>query len=82
MFEPFLVEVYNSYQNLNIFLERSTEYNPLGRNQTYEEAIAIDRENIALLEKHGIDIDVCVDLTHANWKENLVGFIKHWNTSE
>ncbi|MNC51398.1 hypothetical protein D3C75_1006900 [compost metagenome] len=78
LFEPFLVEVYNSYQNLNIFLERSTEYNPLGRNQTYEEAVAIDRDNIALLDKHGVGIDFIVDLTHANWKENLVGFIKAW----
>lgn len=82
LFEPFLVEVYNSYQNLNIFLERSTEYNPLGRNQTLEEAIEIDRQNILLLEKHGIGIDVCVDLTYANWKDDLVSYIKHWNTSE
>lgn len=82
LFEPFLVEVYNSYQNFNIYLERSTKYNPLGRNQTQEQAEAIDRENVALLEKHGISIDYIVDLTSPNWKENLVGCIKMWAEPE
>lgn len=78
LFEPFLVEVYNSYQNFNIYLKRSTEYNPLGRNQTLEEAIAIDERNLQLLGKHGIDLHVVVDLTEEHWKENLVYAIKTW----
>lgn len=78
LFEPFLVEVYNSYQNFNIYLKRSTEYNPLGRNQTLDEAVVIDEQNLQLLEKHNIKIDVVVDLTGPTWKEDLVQLIKTW----
>lgn len=33
---------YNQYTNVDIFLNRKKEYNPLGRNETEEGAIAID----------------------------------------
>lgn len=78
LFEPFLVEVFNSYQNFNIYLKRSTEYNPLGRNQTLEEAVVIDEQNLKLLEKHNIKIDVAVDLTQPNWKEELLYLVDTW----
>lgn len=78
LFEPFLVEVFNSYKNFNIYLKRSTEYNPLGRNQTLEEAVIIDEQNLALLEKHNINIDLVMDLTLPTWKEDLVQVIKAW----
>jgi nicotinamide riboside kinase len=37
-FEPFLLELFNSYHNINFLLERTKDYNPVGRNQTKEEA--------------------------------------------
>ncbi|MNC17403.1 hypothetical protein D3C75_652800 [compost metagenome] len=78
LFEPFLVEVFNSYNNLNIYLKRSTEYNPLGRNQTLEEAIVIDEQNLKLLDKHDIAVNIIVDLTVPDWKEQLLSQIQWW----
>lgn len=78
LFEPFLVEVFNSYNNLNIYLKRSTVYNPVGRNQTLEEAIAIDEKNLELLATHNIDVHLAVDLTAPDWKEALLANIKLW----
>ena len=43
-FKPFLMEVFNSYDNINIMLSRDFEYNPNGRNQTADEAEQIDDE--------------------------------------
>jgi len=45
-FNELIVKTYNSYNNINIFLERSDyhEYQKYGRKQTLEEAIKIDNE--------------------------------------
>ena len=43
------------YNSLNIVLERKTEYDPNGRNQTLEEAESIDTEMINVLKE--VDID-------------------------
>jgi nicotinamide riboside kinase len=50
-FEPLLVEVFNSYDNINIFLERPEEYSEIGRNQNHAEAIEVDKATIDLLER-------------------------------
>lgn len=42
-FIPFVMELWNSYDNINFLLSRDFEYQPLGRNETEEEAKAIDR---------------------------------------
>lgn len=77
-FEPFLVEVFNSYDNYNIYLQRQVTYNPLGRNQTLEEAVEIDIANLRLLQKHGIKIHMSVDITDPFWKENVLNAIAAW----
>lgn len=77
-FESLLVEVFKSYDNLNILLKRSTAYNALGRNQTEEEAMALDNSNIELLNKHGIAIDYEVDLTALEWRRMLIERVKDW----
>ncbi len=41
LFESFLVEVFNTYNNINIMLNRTKPYVPLGRNQTEEESDVI-----------------------------------------
>lgn len=41
-FKNLVMEVWDKYDNVNFFLRRVKEYNPVGRNQTEEEARAID----------------------------------------
>ena len=54
-FEPFIMEVFNSYNNINILLERNVPYDPNGRNQTPEEAVEIDHEMQLFLDTHNIE---------------------------
>lgn len=53
-FAPFVAEVFNSYDNINILLERNPDYQYVeaGRNQTYQEALDKDREVLDLLHKY------------------------------
>lgn len=53
-FPSFLLEVFNSYENINILLSRDFEYNPVGRNQTATEALEIDAMLHRTLEENGI----------------------------
>ncbi len=50
----FINSMFDSYENINIFLQRVQTYNPNGRNETEEEAIHIDK----LIQKFLIDNDV------------------------
>lgn len=45
-FRQFILDVYNSYNNMNFYIKRSDEflYDPVGRNQTKSEAMEIDRK--------------------------------------
>jgi len=45
-----VLKVNKSFDNINIFLNRTKKYNPSGRNQTAEESIQIDRDILELLE--------------------------------
>ena len=42
-FQALTYELWNTYDNINIFLNRKKKYNPNGRNQSYEEAVKIDK---------------------------------------
>lgn len=53
-FEKFVKEMFMSYDNINVFLERVKPYNPNGRNQTFEEATSIDAQIKQFLEDHNI----------------------------
>lgn len=53
-FEPFLMEVWNSYENHNVLLGRDFEYQPNGRNQTAEEAIGVDNTIVDFLNSRKI----------------------------
>jgi len=53
-FEPMLMEVWNSYENLNFLLGRDFEYQPIGRNQTADEAVEVDNTILNFLNDHGI----------------------------
>ncbi len=46
LFKDFVLDTYNRYNNLNIFLQRNVEEHPYqeyGRSQTLDEAIEIDK---------------------------------------
>ena len=45
---------FNSYRNLNFFLNRVVKYNPVGRNESEEEAIEVDKQTKAFLASHNI----------------------------
>lgn len=56
-FEEVIVKQFNLFNNINFYLERDSEahpYNPKGRMQTEEGAIAKDDETKAFLDKYNI----------------------------
>lgn len=79
-YESLVMDVFNTYDNLNFFINRKKPYNPVGRNQTEEEAKEIDeriktfcqQHDISYLIKDGTElgyIDI-VDITLRYIKEN------------
>jgi hypothetical protein len=42
-FKALVLEEFNKYKNLNFFIERRKRYNPVGRNETEEQAHEVDR---------------------------------------
>ncbi len=53
-FADLVFELWATYDNYNFFIERSKPYNPIGRNQTAEEAAEIDRKIVNMLDEHSI----------------------------
>lgn len=49
-----ILEVYNSYNNLNFFINRTKEYKQYGRNQTETEARALDNSVARMLQEYQI----------------------------
>lgn len=79
-YESLVMDVFNTYDNLNFFINRKKPYNPVGRNQTEEEAKEIDERIKIFCQKHDISylikdgtelgyIDI-VDITLKYIKEN------------
>lgn len=69
-YEKEVVDLFNSYNNLNIFVRRNpAEFTQIGRNHNLEESIKKDKEILDFLDKHDIpfivydqkDIDFIVD---------------------
>lgn len=58
-FNKMVLDVFNSYDNLNYLLTRTKQYNPIGRNQTEKESDDIGNEIRTLLRDHSIN-HVCV----------------------
>lgn len=54
-FNEMVLEVFNSYNNLNYLLRRTKPYNPIGRNQTEEESDNIGCEIEQMLVDNSID---------------------------
>jgi len=51
-FKNFVVDRYQSLDNIDIFVNRVKKYNPIGRLQTEEEANLIDKEIMKMLTKY------------------------------
>jgi len=54
-FKKFILKEFNKFNNLNILLKRKKKYNPIGRNQTEEEAKQIDNNIKNFLQNNNID---------------------------
>lgn len=54
-FKPLIREMFDRYDNINYFLIREKAYNPIGRNQTEEEAKELDNQIKNLLIDEGLE---------------------------
>lgn len=54
-FKPLIREMFDRYDNINYFLIREKAYNPVGRNQSEDEARQLDAKIKNLLISEGID---------------------------
>ena len=52
--EDLVMAIYNSYENINFFINRTKPYNPKGRNQTAEESDALSKTIKELYDRLGI----------------------------
>lgn len=59
-FKNLVVEEFNRYNNLNIFIKRIKKYNPKGRLQTEKEARLIDSKILSLLSELKLPYDVVI----------------------
>ena len=55
LFERFIVEQYNKYNNINFILDRTVKYDVVGRNETEEEAIKLDNNLVHIMDKYNIN---------------------------
>jgi len=53
-FSDLVFELWNTYDNYNFFIERSKPYDPVGRNQSAEEAVQIDQDIKTMLHENDI----------------------------
>lgn len=67
-FEPFVLEIFNSFNNINIFIDRPEKYEQQGRNESPEQAKDKDHQMMELLWSNNIPFYVVKanDYTVAN----------------
>lgn len=53
-FEPMVRAVHDSFENMNFYIERPAHYSLVGRNQSHDEAKALDRKTREMLERHEV----------------------------
>jgi len=77
-FKHFVLEMWNRYDNVNFFLKRTKSYQSYGRNQSLEEAIAIDNKIYAILTEHKIPFAI-VEGCETGYNEILKLLLKDFN---
>lgn len=58
-YEPLVMEVFSSYENINFFLRRNPAmaYKSVGRNENAEEALRLDQRLRDILTRHAVTFD-------------------------
>lgn len=74
-FEDFILDTYNKYDNIDIFINRNKPYNPKGRRQSLDEAIGIDNRIRDLLGTITSDDYYTVDFGRHN-VEQIINILK------
>lgn len=54
-FNDVVFSVFNSYNNINYFIDRVKDYNPIGRLQTEKEALALKAPMLQMLKDYKVD---------------------------
>ena len=73
LFKAMVLEEYNKRNNLAINLIRGQHYDSVGRNQTLPEAVQLDNEITALVDKYfGFDLTIAGELDQA---EAILNFV-------
>ena len=57
-FEAVVMNIFNTYDNINFMIKRVKEYNPKGRNQTEEESDVLGHKILELYDKLGICYEI------------------------
>lgn len=80
-FNDVVFNVFNSYNNVNYFIDRVKDYNPIGRLQTEKEAQALREPMLQMLKDYNVDFktidgtfkgyDLIVDEISETAKENM-----------
>lgn len=68
----FLREVYDSYDNVNIFIRRTKDFDPVGRNQTEEEAKEIDAKILEFLDSQAVPYTFSDSFSAADYAFDLL----------
>lgn len=53
-FDTLVTKVFNSYNSMNVFIDRVKPYNPAGRFQTEKESDDVSRDMRRFLSEHGV----------------------------
>lgn len=77
-FKPFVLDIINSYNNLNIFLKRTKPFNPKGRLQSFNQAKELDSGIKDLLNESSLPY-IEYDAIEGNGKIIAEFIIKEYN---
>lgn len=55
-FEPLVMEVFNSYNNFNVYLSPGVKYSSVGRVHSEEESILLDRKLSNIIKKYKLEM--------------------------
>lgn len=73
-FSNVVMEVFDSYDNINIYLKRPVFYRTEGRNETEKDAEYLDKQILNFLLKHDIQTK-SFDVEDENFREKLLEYV-------
>jgi hypothetical protein len=78
LFKYFVQDEFSRYNNMNIYLNRVKPYNPIGRNQTEDEAKQLDKEIYQLVSStYKFDLEINGEKTSTDTVVKTI--IEHYN---